>query len=77
MYFNDVWNRSHTHGIPAYGGDMDDAGKGGPRISVAMLCAAAFDPDAACEFKPKPKAKNIYASLVDGGRRQPLTAGAS
>ena len=67
MYFNDVWNRSHTHGIPAYGGDVDDDGKGGPRISIAMLCAAANDPNAVCEFKPK--AKNIYANLVDGGRR--------
>ena len=72
MYFNDVWNKSHTHGIPAYGGDLDADGKGGPRISVAMLCAAgAADPLATCDFRPK--AKNIYSSLVEGGRRQPLS----
>lgn len=33
MYFNDVWNLGHTHGIP----QVDAAC--GPRISIACLCA--------------------------------------
>lgn len=67
MYFNDVWNRSHNHGIPANGGDADDAGTGGPRISIALLCAAPNDPLAVCAFEPgKPKAKNIYSTLLEG-----------
>jgi hypothetical protein len=63
MYFNDAWNRSHNHGIPRRSGDADEAGTGGPRISIAMLCAAGqVDPLAlSC---PMPKAKNIYAKLV-------------
>eukprot|EP00929_Paragymnodinium_shiwhaense_P107836 TRINITY_DN74193_c0_g1_i1.p1 TRINITY_DN74193_c0_g1~~TRINITY_DN74193_c0_g1_i1.p1 ORF type:complete len:607 (-),score=147.78 TRINITY_DN74193_c0_g1_i1:67-1887(-) len=32
-FLNDVWNRSHTHGIPKCEHDC------GPRISVAFLCA--------------------------------------
>jgi NAD(P)H-flavin reductase len=66
MYFNDVWNRSHNHGIPKDGGDASEDGKGGPRISIAMLCAAADD--ASCSFDLRSKPKNIYATLVDGGR---------
>eukprot|EP00747_Dinoflagellata_sp_TGD_P023426 gnl/TRDRNA2_/TRDRNA2_129795_c1_seq1.p1 gnl/TRDRNA2_/TRDRNA2_129795_c1~~gnl/TRDRNA2_/TRDRNA2_129795_c1_seq1.p1 ORF type:complete len:533 (+),score=90.07 gnl/TRDRNA2_/TRDRNA2_129795_c1_seq1:52-1650(+) len=34
MYFNDVWNRTHTHGIP----QMEEAC--GPRISIAFLLGA-------------------------------------
>jgi hypothetical protein len=75
MYFNDVWNRSHNHGIPKDGGDASEDGKGGPRISIAMLCAAADD--ASCSFDLRSKPKNIYATLVDGGRtssKQPAVA---
>lgn len=63
MYFNDVWNKSHTHGIPQNAGDADEVGNGGPRISVALLCAAAEDDPLSltCGFKPK----NIYSTLVD------------
>ena len=63
MFFNDVWNKSHTHGIPQNAGDADETGRGGPRISVALLCAAADeDPlGSVCAFKPK----NIYSTLVD------------
>jgi len=35
MWFNDVWNKSHTHGVP-----MAKHLPCGPRISIAMLCAA-------------------------------------
>jgi len=70
MYFNDVWNRSHTHGIPQFGGDASPDGAGGPRISVAMLCAAgAEDPLALCS---RPKAKNIYSTLIDK-RQEPMS----
>ena len=75
MYFNDVWNRSHNHGIPKDGGDASEDGKGGPRISIAMLCAAADD--ASCSFDLRSKPKNIYATLVEGGRtssKQPAAA---
>ena len=75
MYFNDVWNRSHNHGIPKDGGDASEDGKGGPRISIAMLCAAADD--ASCSFDLRSKPKNIYATLVEGGRtssKQPAGA---
>ena len=53
MYFNDVWNKSHTHGIPQNAGDADETGRGGPRISVALLCAAAEDDPLSltCGFK--------------------------
>ena len=34
MWFNDVWNKSHTHGIP-----VATHLPCGPRISIAMLCA--------------------------------------
>lgn len=63
MYFNDVWNKSHTHGIPQNAGDADETGRGGPRISVALLCAAAEDDPLSltCGFKPK----NIYSTLID------------
>eukprot|EP00931_Biecheleriopsis_adriatica_P120767 TRINITY_DN95863_c0_g1_i1.p1 TRINITY_DN95863_c0_g1~~TRINITY_DN95863_c0_g1_i1.p1 ORF type:complete len:526 (+),score=75.72 TRINITY_DN95863_c0_g1_i1:13-1590(+) len=37
MYFNDVWNQNHTHGIPKMEEDC------GPRISIAFLMGA---PDA-------------------------------
>ena len=67
MYFNDVWNRSHNHGIPINGGDADEHGRGGPRISIALLCAAADDPLAVCAL---PKAKNIYSTLVDKNKLQ-------
>ena len=69
MYFNEVWNRSHNHGIPRNAGDADEHGSGGPRISIALLCAAAtVDPlSLSC---PMPKAKNIYATLVDKGQHQ-------
>lgn len=68
MYFNDVWNQSHNHGIPLNAGDGDASGAGGPRISVAMLCAAAEDPLAlAC---PLNKNKNIYSTLVDNQKKQ-------
>ena len=64
MYFNDVWNKSHNHGIPANGGDADETGAGGPRISIALLCAAA-DNDPLSLACPMPKAKNIYSTLID------------
>jgi len=71
MYFNDVWNRSHNHGIPINGGDADENGAGGPRISVAMLCSAADDdPLQVCAFMPK--AKNIYATLVEKNKEKGL-----
>ena len=66
MYFNDAWNKSHNHGIPVNGGDADADGRGGPRISVALLCAAADDGDALCLL---PKAKNIYSTLVDKNKK--------
>lgn len=37
MYFNDVWNKSHNHGIPPH--DQGADGPVGPRISIALLCA--------------------------------------
>ena len=64
MYFNDVWNRSHTHGIPRDAGDADDAGTGGPRISIALLCAAADDSEAVCTLG-RSQPKNIYSTLID------------
>ena len=39
MYFNDVWNREWTHGIPKH--DLKNDGEIGPRISIALLCAEA------------------------------------
>ena len=63
MYFNDVWNKSHNHGIPINGGDGEN-GAGGPRISIALLCAAADD-DPLSMSCPMPKAKNIYSTLID------------
>ena len=64
MYFNDVWNRSHNHGVPKNAGDADADGNGGPRISIALLCAAAT-PDPLSLSCPLPKNKNIYATLLD------------
>ena len=63
MYFNDAWNRSHNHGIPRNAGDADASGAGGPRISIALLCAAGHEEEQVCAMRPK--AKNIYATLVD------------
>ena len=34
MWFNDVWNKSHTHGVP-----VAKHLPCGPRISIALLCA--------------------------------------
>ena len=51
MYFNDVWNKSHTHGIPPH--DVGADGAGGPRISIALLCAARDSPDAVCLLPKK------------------------
>jgi hypothetical protein len=39
MYFNDVWNKRWTHGIPKH--DFERDGAIGPRISIALLCAEA------------------------------------
>ena len=63
MYLNEVWNRSHNHGIPRDAGDGDETGKGGPRISIALLCAAAT-PDPLQLSCPLPKNKNIYSTLI-------------
>ena len=57
MYFNDVWNRSYTHGIPPH--DKERDGAGGPRISIALLCAEPASKDALCIMPPKSKQK-IY-----------------
>ena len=46
--------------------NSDADGRGGPRISVALLCAAADDGDALCLL---PKAKNIYSTLVDKNKK--------
>ena len=63
-----AWSRSHTHGIPPYAGD-EEGGAGGPRVSIALLCAAArpadplsLDLGGTCSL-PK-RAKNIYHSLL-------------
>jgi len=47
MWFNDVWNTAHTHGVPKI-----EAGEGGcgPRISIAMLCAPKAPPQMACRI---------------------------
>ena len=37
MYFNKLWNRTWTHGIPHH--DYDADGDIGPRMSIALLCA--------------------------------------
>ena len=39
MYFNNVWNKAWTHGIPKH--DVENDGPIGPRISIALLCAEA------------------------------------
>ena len=38
MYFNKPWNRTWTHGIPHH--DFEADGEIGPRMSIALLCAA-------------------------------------
>lgn len=70
MYFNDVWNRSYTHGIPPH--DVERDGVGGPRISIALLCAESASKDALCILPPKSKQK-VYGLTMPP--RTPLAGG--
>jgi len=64
MYFNDVWNRSYTHGIPPHDESRD--GPGGPRISIALLCAEPAPKDMLCILPPRSKQK-IFGLLMPPG----------
>ena len=47
VYFNDKWNKSHTHGIPRH--DVEHDGECGARVSFALLCS---DGDPVCAMEP-------------------------